>query len=589
MAFDLHSRPLIGGGEIAYHNQLNQEKTASEPGNFDEFVAFLKDRFQGEAFLNRTVAIAGLGLIGQVGSTIGFGLARFSRRGEAATLLLSALSDETITSVAVASSADGVDWSQAGLNLIQGGLIRSALFRVQAGLNHFLGLTKGAVPIRAKIAAFFLIGGVAFAGNSLTQWGRNELLKTGEESFQRRTIYGWLLEAIDFVTMMGMGAGRNCAFAGAGKGGVSLPIHLPVSGKTAPSLDGDPRVIRYKPGQPITPETIIYIDNRADDIHFHHRMARQMYEAGEFRNNRRLQKRVEKGLARGDFQDTTKIYNWIDEINRDLQRAGKKPLRMVVAHAESHIEDIHHQIVTEGRRPAGLLLSGSPKMLTEAEGGDPAVRRTLDLTRYALDQGIPMFGLCFGMHLMAYARYGAMVKYMINPAASAYRVVHSGRRTYRMPAPAGQKQMIWGAENITATRDHPLTRGVGVAPAIQGHAQYIPFPHPQIPSRHVLAISDRSFIPQGGKLRDAKQVDAITELLECGPKAYGTEFHPEITGETAIAMSYVPQFKPLLVDLDFSQVMKDIDGYGRARRRGEQVGRNFMREVLLPDYLERTT
>ncbi len=325
----------------------------------------------------------------------------------------------------------------------------------------------------------------------------------------------------------------------------------------------------FRRGMRLTGNTVLYLENRPiagrgrKFFEYHHLLREAFQRAvrgrgpfaaesleGRIAADRRFRRLVERGLTRGEFQEATRIGGWIAAANRKLPK-GKAPLRLVVAKAEMDIGDLRWAFTGRRQRPAGVILSGSPKMLSRSYRTDPVVRETVEFTRVLLAHEVPTLGICFGMHLMAYARYGALVRWLRNP------MVEGGKRL-----------VVCGAETITK-------RGGSRVRVLQSHGQYLPF-------------SSRGGIPKEAVLAHSRHGGvSLIEVLRCGPVAYGTEFHPEFAPQFLRALLGLPVYRRWIMKggCDPVAVEAGLRRFSNGLRDGQQYGYDWVMKTLLRQYI----
>jgi GMP synthase (glutamine-hydrolysing) len=144
---------------------------------------------------------------------------------------------------------------------------------------------------------------------------------------------------------------------------------------------------------------------------------------------------------------------------------------------------------------AGLLVSGSPRSLTEPE---PWMEEVADLVHEADRRGVPVLGVCFGHQLIGWA-YGA-------------RVVKN---------PRGWELGTQAIELTAHGREDALFRGIGPGPV-------------QVNETHEDAV-DETELPAGLRVL-AENATTPVQALAAGDHVRGVQFHPEIHG--AVSREY---------------------------------------------------
>ncbi len=348
--------------------------------------------------------------------------------------------------------------------------------------------------------------------------------------------------------------------------------------------------------------TVVFVANRRDAAvdKFHHRIHRASTLVGKIQAgaidgalplvelpNPELRKMMEEGVTNGWFRDTTRIAEWIGAINAyaDFPSMRAAPLELVIAHGESHIYDLLKQVAEGGLRPAGVILSGSTKMLSDVLD-TPVIKATLALVRYCLDQDIPTLGICFGFHLMAYARYGALAEYITVP--SGMGVEFHQRHGMFSPVTAGARRTVYGCPRILRAQEHPVMNQVDRILALEVHSQYLWPGHPRIPATAVLAKSKRLFRPGQQAPGSRTVVQEMIEVLSCGPWAVGTQLHPELTPELLLIVTYFPEIVAMLESegQSLDLIRKEVKDYpGGTYFAGQRVGYNWVKRVVALAYI----
>jgi GMP synthase (glutamine-hydrolysing) len=153
-------------------------------------------------------------------------------------------------------------------------------------------------------------------------------------------------------------------------------------------------------------------------------------------------------------------------------------------YCEIYPYDIEEQILHD-RKPNGIILSGSPKSVNDNENfRAPEAIFTL---------GIPILGLCYGMHTMA-LQLGGQVE------ASNLREFGYAQVTAR-----GHSQLLRDIE------DHVSTDGYGLLDVWMSHGDKV------------------SELPPGFKIIAATKNAPIAGIADESRHFYGLQFHPEVT------------------------------------------------------------
>lgn len=359
----------------------------------------------------------------------------------------------------------------------------------------------------------------------------------------------------------------------------------------------------------IGPGTVIYIEQRPVAPFRHEAMIRNAYEGllalggGQvppdlptaFIADTQLRHTIEKGLERGHFRDTTHVGDWIDHMNRVFGHFGDygiPPLHLKVVHAETDIDLLKRVMVEQGFHPAGVFLSGSPKMVPDTILSDPAVMKTAEVCRYLLEKEIPLLGICFGFQLLGHVRWGAMVEWLTNPPGMGLRVLQDKPTRRFQPIIPGARQGNFGAYRIEwnkGARQVPMLRNAGHLRGLKVHSMYFPFPHRVIPEGAVLATSARRFKRDRNAPAHTESVERVIEMLQYGAAAFGTQLHPELTPEFLLALTYIPAVERGLRDEghDIAFIRETLQPMKADGWPAQRFGYNFTKYYLVAGYLER--
>lgn len=309
-----------------------------------------------------------------------------------------------------------------------------------------------------------------------------------------------------------------------------------------------------------------------------------------------LRETVQKGLGNGDFKDTSRIRHWIGVINRFARFKENGLPRLVIKNinAEKSMTRIRETVEKERNHPAGTIFSGSPLMLSKTLYTNPAVAEADRFASFLLDEQIPTLGICFGMHLLAHARFGFMVKDLENPKTTTHRLVSSHPKIVE-PVEPQAKRMAFGPWEIRPfNNDDPIMKLVNNVLALEVHSQYVPF-NSSIPMDKVLAASSREFVRiDENEEISFSDLQIIAEVIKFSSYAYGLQFHPEFTPRMILILSYIHEYKEQLEaeGLNLSRLRKFLKDYdlltqmdGGGYYPGERYGYNWVKYVLLPKYL----
>lgn len=383
------------------------------------------------------------------------------------------------------------------------------------------------------------------------------------------------------------------------------------------------RVPLFKAGDRVAPNHVVFVENRPVRPWVYHDMIADAYSAlqqleggtipsdlpAEFIKDDRLRHMVEDSIRQGKLKDTTKIAGWLDKMNTTPSRFGElgiPTLDLVLAHAESPVspDAPDRRIIDEltatimgGNHPAAVIFSGSPKMLSECHATDPAVAKAIELARYCLTSNIPMLGICFGMHLLAFARYGekALVQWLTTPAGMSLKVFPAGdgNKIELEPATPGQKQMVYGTSRIkrrSAMSNHPMLKFTDRVEGFEVHSQFLS--PDQVPADVVMATSSQRFRESRMTRSRDELIRDMVEVLQCGAVAYATQGHPELTAELLLAITYMPKYEAVLraeghnLERVRAQFKRQL-GSGTKWGVGERYGYNFIKYIVLANYVKK--
>ncbi|MBF0107012.1 MAG: hypothetical protein HQM16_17010 [Deltaproteobacteria bacterium] len=370
----------------------------------------------------------------------------------------------------------------------------------------------------------------------------------------------------------------------------------------------------YRPGVKVRPNHVIHVNNRpsdADRPHLFHDKIQSAYRElkrleregkplpdhlpTEFVTNKKLRRLVETGLANGRFKDTTHINHWLDKMNRYIagfKRQGIDELQLMEVHAGSHIEALTEEILGNNHYPAGIILSGSSLMMTDAKYENETVKKIMELVR-DLGTDIPILGICFGMHLLTEVFYGSegdIVDWLTVPKGMGYKLRESDLKPVPVGVRPGERQPVIGRTTVQWTGPNdPLSRFGHKTDALELHFQHVPYPHMSIPNEAVLARSARTFLPTPDAPESAWVTEYTAEIICFGGRVYGTQLHPELTPDLLIALTYLPEYRDLFTKsgLDVGQIREDLSTYPHPLWAGQRYGYNWVEYVLLVDYIER--
>ncbi|OGH64554.1 MAG: hypothetical protein A3J66_01675 [Candidatus Magasanikbacteria bacterium RIFCSPHIGHO2_02_FULL_47_14] len=379
-----------------------------------------------------------------------------------------------------------------------------------------------------------------------------------------------------------------------------------VGGTPKGAAGGSCRTTLFKKGRGgIGPHTVLYVDNRpGDGVHSYHRKIRETHalvrdiEGGVIPEDlplsevpEDLRKIMSRGLRAGLFKDTTRIAEWVSAINgyANFEQVVIEPLELVLVHAETEIDELVRVVVEKGAVPAGIIFSGSPKMLGEVLDTS-VIQQTLRLAQHCLNKDVPLFGICFGFHLLAYAAYGALAEYITVPEGMGVEF-HHGRSLFS-PVTPGMRRMVYGCPRIrrveSHSRAHPLMNQVDRILALEVHSQHLWPGHPLIPLQAILATSSRFYRRSRNSKAETTYTEKVVEVLKFGPWAYGSQLHPELTPELLLVLSY---FSDLVEWLEHEQqdvelIRAQLRAYpSKTYFAGQRVGYNWVKRVMAVRYI----
>lgn len=210
------------------------------------------------------------------------------------------------------------------------------------------------------------------------------------------------------------------------------------------------------------------------------------------------------GLAWGEYSTPSRLDYVVNEYTRALEASGGVPVGVPVVGSEETVAAILDHA-------DGLLLTGGPDITPsvygrETEPGLGQLDHQLDLmelaaARLALDRGLPVFGICRGIQMLAAAGGGSL--YQDLPSQVEGALQH---------APGVDKAVLTHQVNI-----EPSSRLEGIIG-----------PGPiWVNGKHHQAVRE---LPQGFVV-SATASDGVIEAIERpdGPFALGVQWHPEGT------------------------------------------------------------
>ena len=309
------------------------------------------------------------------------------------------------------------------------------------------------------------------------------------------------------------------------------------------------------------------------------------------------------GVDAGRFQDTNLMADCLGTVNRRIgfARLGLEPLKLLVANTFLHVERLYDLLVIQGQRPAGIILSGSPLMLSEPEVyGHPAIKKMLALIRYCLKHDIPVLGICFGFHLLCLAKHGVRTRYLTVPDGQGVEFRPNAPKGFRSftPVRSGQRRMVYGCARLIRTRSprikgraarrHPVLNHIDRrSPMLEVHSQYIDPDDTRLARRGVLAYSERFFRKDVFTPERNQVVQRMLEVMEFGPFAIGTQLHPEFDPAFLIALTMLQEYaNPLEAELqDLPYIRAQLQAYRDLHRpyaTGAQILYNWCTRILAP-------
>lgn len=366
----------------------------------------------------------------------------------------------------------------------------------------------------------------------------------------------------------------------------------------------------FQPGTPIAKNAVIWVDSLPGCLSYHQGLLQRTWDAcealqgapvppdlpTEFVHDPAVRSLVARGLADGSFLMHAKVAQWLGAANARWNATKLPPLELVLFHAETHGVALLRQLLG-GERPAGIVWSGSSKMLSESmRSQDPAVMGAMAVAKHGFSRNIPMWGMCFGMQLLTYARYDAMVEFAQVPEGMNQRVLSVDPLDV-IPVKSGARQRIYGPIPIELRHArHPLLTEVEKPLVLEARSQHIVFPHAKIPPEDVLAFSTRRFRAVDGDRSMAAHVVRTVELMQYGATAFGCAFHPELKPALLLALTYLPSYRNWLqeagVDVvrsrrELAACLDPMSPQAIALAAGERIAINWVEKVLFPDYLSK--
>lgn len=387
-------------------------------------------------------------------------------------------------------------------------------------------------------------------------------------------------------------------------------------GKTR--LSADTSAVRFSGLKALSLADVVLIDNRPGGLHRYHHMleAAANLSSGQSIGSdeehsldlsgvsepqtKALLARIEDGLKKGAFKDTTRIAAWIRSVNKFAKWhvCNIPPLKLVLARAEQEIDRLLTLLKERHQRPAGIILSGSPKMFSEVLDTS-VVQKTIELVQYAIEHRIPVFGICFGMHLLAHVCYNKVpVRYLKVPKGMKYVVYRSADTLEYRPVRSGRRYMHYGVAVLADVRPDCVTTSLQKgARSIGVHSQVV-FLDDLLKrgcrKEDLLVLRTRRFTSEASP--EAQSVtQTFAEVFRYipddgqGPIVYGSQQHPELTADLIYALTFVKSFAAALEreghDVDdlrarLRSYMYRHPSEASAYSAGAKVGLNFFRHVL---------
>lgn len=299
----------------------------------------------------------------------------------------------------------------------------------------------------------------------------------------------------------------------------------------------------------IGPQTVVYLDNRKQGPHWVHTLVADEYTRATGPSSasswlpRRLLPRIRLGLDCGEFRDVTRVAEWAGLCNARIATLNppRPLLEVVTAHAETWLPALWTQIVEAGRKPAAVVLSGSPKMLSTDLATDPVLQQTVQLVQHLLPLNIPLLGICFGMQLLTYAGFGALVERRQTPPGRHARVTGLSDAASRRTLRGGKEQMACGLLSLEPQQSLRVTTAEFGWQVVTFRSEHIPHPHPAVPAEAVLAVSHQRYWPSTDMGDNEASVVSTIEVIRAGLNALGIQGHPELGTLVALVLTYLPE------------------------------------------------
>jgi GMP synthase-like glutamine amidotransferase len=341
------------------------------------------------------------------------------------------------------------------------------------------------------------------------------------------------------------------------------------------------------------PSSVIYYDSRPDQIYHYrgqlHALHTDLSKKDPVKSPAHqevLSDLLEDGLALDWFIDTKIPAVWLGAMNYYTNPASLNlpPLELVVAHGESHANIINEQLTTV--LPAGFILSGSPKMLTETRY-DPVTISTCQTIKTLSDNRVPCLGICYGMHLLCYALLDILPGWLTVPD-DMYVEWHPRLNGAFSSCTPQARRMIYGSRMIKRFFRHPMLNQVHKLLALKAHSQYIP-PHQINPSHQAtLATSQRLFRHSKHSKQREQVAQDVVEVIELNPYTYGVQPHPELTPQFLIALAHMEGYQQIFGEQQISLplLFEELDQYPRGYFAGQRLGYNFTKRIMMPAYID---
>lgn len=355
----------------------------------------------------------------------------------------------------------------------------------------------------------------------------------------------------------------------------------------------------------IDKSSVVFVDNRGREGQYHHVVTDEIFQplrngslktSNEQRANELL-RAIIKGVKEGRLRDFTQVAKCLGTVNyyANFESLGIKPFKLVVINAEDHIAEMIKLIIERKGpkiRPAGFILGGSPKMLSlEKIYKSSVIKQTKRLIVFCLRHEIPIFGICFGFHLLSWAKFNIRPDWIRVPKNMTveFHPRWKARDKFTTGLSSGQRYSIFGTSLIRRAKKHPVMAAVDRVLALKVHSQYIdPGRLNEKQKGSMLAVSERLFRETKNSKAKTQIKQKIVEVMSFGPVAAGSQGHGEMSSELLYALAHSKSVSGPLEDEghNMERILDEVIDYPTdSLFAGVRILYNFVKRILAPDYI----